>query len=149
MVVLERKHSLSPRERPFSQTVLTQPGFVPLHLVSRADSCDPEDTGPSTSRNHRPPSGCGCQDGPASSGHSSTPSLRHDFHKDHHMLGASLATTGLDGSPEVGWGIRETETERERESSPGRNSEMPWTVLCPRTKAGLLVWTEGRWYSLG
>ena len=65
------------------------------------------------------------------------------------MLGTSLATAGPDRSPEVGWGIRGTETERERESGPGRNSEMPWTALCPRTDADLLVWAEGRWHSLG
>lgn len=41
------------------------------------------------------------------------------------------------------------ETERESESGPGRNSETPQTALCPRTEAGLLVWVEGRWHSLG
>lgn len=66
------------------------------------------------------------------------------------MLGASLATAGPDRSPrEVGWGVRGTETERERESGPGHSSEMPWTALCPRTEAGLLVWVGGRWRSLG
>lgn len=66
------------------------------------------------------------------------------------MPGASLATAGLDRGPsKVGWGVRGTETERESESGPGHNSETLWTALCFGTEAGLPVWAEGRWRSLG